>query len=285
MKCAILGTGKIGIDLYFKLKRKKNNHVSIFNINPKSLGAKFCKLNKFNYFSGGINKLLNYNDYQIIFDTTNAKSNISHFKKLKKKKFVLVNLTPSGIGEFYIPYIDGNKNIKSKSFNLITCGGQSSIPIIYEISKVLKKIEYVEIVSAISSESAGLATRANIDEYLNVTSKAVTNYTRLRNVKCILNINPGYPPVNMSNSIYIELKNKISSLEMSKVSKIVNLINKRMKFFARGYKAVFFGKINEKCLKISLTVEGDGDYLPKYSGNLDIITNMATHIANNLKEN
>ena len=270
--------------IYISNLKEKKNHVSIFNINPKSSGAKYCRLKNFNYFSGGINKLLENGDYQIIFDTTNAKSNISHYNKLKKK-FILVNLTPSGIGDFYIPYIDGNKNMNTKSFNLITCGGQSSIPIIYEISKELKKIKYVEIVSAISSESAGLATRANIDEYLKITSQAVLNYTKLKNVKSILNINPGYPPVNMSNSIYIELKNKITSLEISKVSKIINFINKRMKSFAKGYKAEFLGKINDKCLKITLTVEGDGDYLPKYSGNLDIITNMAKHIASNVIKN
>ena len=146
-------------------------------------------------------------------------------------------------------HIDGNKNMNTKSFNLITCGGQSSIPIIYEISKELKKLNMLKLYQQFIY--AGLATRANIDEYLKITSQAVLNYTKLKNVKSILNINPGYPPVNMSNSIYIELKNKITSLEISKVSKIINFINKRMKSFAKGYKAEFLGKINDKCLKIT----------------------------------
>lgn len=133
MKCAILGTGKIGIDLYFKLKKNKNNKIFIANLNSKSIGAKFCKSKKFNYSSGGLEHLLE-KDCEIIFDTTNARSNIEHYKKIIKKK-ILVNLTPSGIGCFYIPYIDKKKKIKSNSFNLITFGGQSSIPIIYEISK------------------------------------------------------------------------------------------------------------------------------------------------------
>ena len=183
MKCAIIGTGKIGIDLYFKLKKKCI--VSIFNLNPNSEGARFCKSKKFNYFSGGIKKLLKKN-YHIVFDTTNAKSSIDHFKKLSKKNVVFVNLTPSEIGNYYIPYIDQRKKIKSKSFNLITCGAQSSIPIIYEISKKLNKVNYVEIVSAISSKSAGLATRANIDEYLEITCNAVKKYTGIKNVKIII---------------------------------------------------------------------------------------------------
>ncbi len=281
MKCAILGTGKIGIDLYIKLKNK--SIISIFNLNPYSKGARFCKSKKFNYFSGGINNLLKKN-YDIIFDTTNAKSSIEHFKKLTKKKVVFVNLTPSEIGNYYIPYIDNLKKIRLKSFNLITCGGQSSIPIIYEISKKLKKIIYVEIVSAISSESAGLATRANIDEYLKITSKAVSKYTGIKDVKVILNINPGLPPVNMSNSIYIELNKKVSPVDLSNVSKIINLVNKKMQNYVKGYKAEFLGRINDKCLKITLSVTGDGDYLPKYAGNLDIITNMASSLLDVVKK-
>ena len=277
MYCAILGTGKIGIDLYYKLKKDKNNKILIANRNPGSIGAKFCRSKKFNYSSGGLEYLLK-KKCKIIFDTTNAKSNIEHYKKINKKNIILVNLTPSGIGKYYIPYIDEKKKNKSNSFNLITCGGQSSIPIIYEISKNLKKIKYVEIVSAISADSAGLATRANINEYLNITSKAIKNYTKIKNVKVILNINPGTPPVDMSNSIYIELKKKISSKEITNVQKIVTMVNKKMKKYIKGYNAIFLGKVNDFCFKITLKVTGDGDYLPKYSGNLDIITNMAAKI-------
>lgn len=277
MECAILGTGKIGIDLYIKLKRKKNN-ISIFNLNPNSIGAQYCKARKFNYFSGGINNLLKKKNYDIIFDTTNAKSSIYHYQKLSKKKLIFVNLTPSVIGDYFIPYIDEEKKIKSKSFNLITCGGQSSIPIIYEMSKVFNKIKYIEIVSAISSESAGLATRANIDEYLNITSKAVSSYTNINDIKVILNINPGFPPVNMSNSIYIEFSKKIFATDISKALKIVNLVNKKMQSFVNGYKAEFLGKVNENCFKITLNVTGNGDFLPKYAGNLDIITSIASHL-------
>ena len=106
--------------------------------------------------------------------------------------------------ENFISLTDNTKKLKSKTLNLITCGGQSSVPIIFEISKKFKNIKYVEIVSAISSKSAGMATRANIDEYLKITKKAVKNYTGINNVKVILNINPSEPPVNMSNSIYLE---------------------------------------------------------------------------------
>ena len=279
MNCAILGTGNIGVDLYFKLKKKKENKVSIFNLNANSNSAKYCKKMRLNYHSNGINGVLkNLSNFDIIFDATNSKSNLKHFKILKSKKKILVNLTPSKIGKFYIPYIDNDTDLRSKSFNLITCGGQSSVPVIYEISKKIKGIKYVEIVSAISSRSAGLATRANIDEYLSITSKAVKNYTGVGNVKVMLNINPSEPPKYMSNSIYIEFRRGLKIKEISLIKKLVNKINRKMKVFARGYKAEYVGQINKCTLKIKIKIEGDGDYLPKYAGNLDIITNMATHI-------
>jgi len=279
MKCAILGTGKIGIDLYYKLKKKKISELSIYNLNPKSYGAKYCKKKNFNYYSSGINGALKNNNCQIIFDTTNANANIRHFKKIKSKKIIMINLTPSRVGKFYIPYIDDNKKNNYKSFNLITCGGQSSVPIIYEISKYFKDIKYVEIVSAISSESAGLATRANINEYLNLTSSAVKKYTKIKNIKTILNINPSNPPVNMSNSIYFEVKKKLNKSQILIIKKLIKKVNKKMILFSKGYNAEFINKLSDNTFKVTLNVSGDGDYLPKYSGNLDIITNMATNIA------
>ena len=281
MNCAIIGTGKIGIDLYYKLKKK--NKLSIFNMNAKSEGAKYCKKKKFNYFSNGINGILKAKSkFDIIFDTTNAKSNFSHSKLIRDE--YLVNLTPSGVGDFYIPYIDSSKKIKSKSFNLITCGGQSSIPIIYEISKAFNNIKNVEVVSAISSKSAGLATRLNVNEYLEVTSKAIKSYTNIKNVKIILNINPGNPPVDMSNSIYFELKKDFKKSQISKLKNIVSKVNIKMKRYAKGYKCRYIGKLNDRIYKITLSVTGNGDYLPKYSGNLDIITNMAARIVDKLKK-
>lgn len=280
MNCAILGTGKIGIDLYYKLKKKKNN-ISIFNTNSKSEGAKYCKKNNFNYFSSGINGILKKkNQFDLIFDTTNAKSNLKHYKLIKDKYFI--NLTPSGIGEFYIPYIDEQKKLKTRSFNLITCGGQSTIPIIYEINKLIKKINYVEVVSAISSKSAGLATRLNVNEYLEITSNAIKKYTKIKNVKVILNINPGNPPVNMSNSIYFQLKKDLSKKQIYELKKILQRVNKKMKNYAKGFECKYIGNIGNKIYKITLSVTGNGDYLPKYSGNLDIITNMASLIVNKI---
>ena len=220
------------------------------------------KKKKLNYYSDGINGIIkNLNNIDVIFDATNSKSNLKHHKILKSKKKLFINLTPSKIGKFYIPYIDNTKKLKSKTLNLITCGGQSSVPIIFEISKKFKNIKYVEIVSAISSKSAGMATRANIDEYLKITKKAVKNYTGINNVKVILNINPSEPPVNMSNSIYLEFKKNLKLSHEIVIKRLINKINCKMRTFAKGYKAEFLGLLNKKTIKIKLEIVGDGDYL------------------------
>ena len=259
----------------FKIKKKKFRNVDIFNLNSNSKGARFCKKKGLNYYSDGINGIIkNLNNIDAIFDATNSRSNLKHYKILKSKKKLFINLTPSNIGKFYIPYFDNTKNLKSKTFNLITCGGQSSVPIIFEISKKIKNVKYVEIVSAISSKSAGLATRANIDEYLKITKKAVKNYTGINNVKVILNINPSEPPVNMSNSIYLEFKKNLKLSHEIVIKKLINKINYKMRTFAKGYKAEFLGLLNKKTIKIKLEIVGDGDYLPKFAGNLDIITRV-----------
>ena len=119
-------------------------------------------------------------------------------------------------------------------------GAKAPVPIIFEISKKFKNIKYVEIVSAISSKSAGMATRANIDEYLKITKKAVKNYTGINNVKVILNINPSEPPVNMSNSIYLEFKKNLKLSHEIVIKRLINKINCKMRTFAKGYKAEFW---------------------------------------------
>ena len=211
LNCIIIGTGKIGIDLYLKCRKsKKFNKIRIFNRRMNSEGAKYCVKRNFDYSSRGIDGVIdNLKDTKIIFDATSAKSNVLILKKIKKliKYKYFINLTPSKNGEYIVPYI--NKKKIPPIVNLITCGGQTSIPIISEVKRILNtKLKYVELVSSIASKSAGKATRENIDEYIINTEKAVKKLSKINNVKVIININPSEPPVNMMNSLFFELKNK-----------------------------------------------------------------------------
>ena len=283
MDCFILGAGKIGIDLHIKCQKKKFfKNIYIFNRNKNSIGAKFCKKKKFNYFNTGIDGLIKKIDLKkvsCIFDATSASSSIINEKLLRSylKNNFYINLTPSKIGDYIVPY-HFLKKIPQK-INLITCGGQSSIPVIAALNQVLKNIVYVELVSSIASASAGKATRENIDEYICNTQKAISDLTLVKNNKVIINLNPSNPPVNMMNSIFFETREKLSRLDFSKIIKVLNIINKRIKVYIPGYNIKFFQTDKSNVFRITIRVVGQGDYLPAYSGNLDIITSSAVHLA------
>tara|TARA_B100000424_G_scaffold175740_1_gene135713 strand:+ start:2527 stop:3402 length:876 start_codon:yes stop_codon:yes gene_type:complete len=282
----IIGTGKIGIDLYIKLKKSKAfKKIYIFNRNRFSEGAKFCIKKKFLYSDKGISgvkKALKNSD--IIFDCTSAKSNHEITKKLRKlikKKFYL-NLTPSRFGKYMVPYF--NQNRIPNEINLITCGGQTSIPIISAFKNILgASLKYVELVSSISAKSAGKATRDNINEYITNTENAINDLSKIKKSKVIINLNPTIPPVNMMNSLFFEVGKKLSTGKYLSLKNEIKKINLKIKFYIPGYNAILFKSFNDKILRVTIRVVGQGDYLPTYAGNLDIITSSAVHLSKQIK--
>jgi len=287
MNAIIIGTGKIGIDLYIKCLKSKNfDKIFIFNRSKITEGAKFCIKRKFIYSPEGIKGVLKkIKNANVIFDASSAKSNVANLKKiepyLKNKYFI--NLTPSKNGEFIVPYI--NKKKIPRKINLITCGGQSCIPIILEVKKILKnKLKYVELVSSIAAKSAGKATRDNIDEYLNTTENAIKKLTKIKKAKVIININPSTPPVNMMNSLFFESNHKIIKKDLIKIKKAIVRINIKIKSYIPQYNARIFSSLEQNILRVTIRVVGQGDYLPTYAGNLDIITSSAVYLTNFINE-
>lgn len=288
MDCFILGSGKIGIDLYIKCKKKNVfNKIFIFSRNKFSSGAIFCRNKKFNYFDSGVEgliKKINLDKINCVFDATSADSSRRNEKILRPylKNNYYINLTPSEIGDYLIPYYTLIKI--PKKINLITCGGQSSIPIILELKKILTDIMYVELISSISSISAGDATRQNINQYICNTQNAISDLTFIKNNKVIINLNPSVPPVNMMNSIFFETKNKLSKLDFSKIKEGVKTVNKKIKVYIPGYNIRLFKTEKKNIFRITIRVVGQGDYLPSHSGNLDIITSAAAYLAHLIYE-
>jgi len=287
MHCSILGSGKIGIDFYIKCKKSKIfDSISIYNINNKSEGAKFCKRKGFNYFNTGFDGLVkNLRKNHIIVDASSAETSLKNYNKLSKfiKNRYYFNLTPSEIGDIVFPY----KELQDipQYLNFITCGAQSSLPIVYEMKKIFKKkIRYVELVSSISSLSAGKATRNNIDNYIYATKNALKKLCKVHASKSILILNPSNPPVCLRTSLFFELNKNSYSIEKFKINKALKNINLFMKSYIPGYKCKLLSIINNKIIRISIKVEGSGDYLPKYAGNLDIITSSAIQIAKKIYE-
>jgi acetaldehyde dehydrogenase len=284
MNCLIIGAGKIGIDLYIKCKKiNLFDNIFIFNRNKNSPGAKFCKKKNFNYSALGIKGLinkLNLHKINIIFDASSADSSIKNYKILGDylNNNYYINLTPSKIGDYVVPYYDLLKKIP-QSINLITCGGQSSIPLILELQKVLKKIIYVELVSSIASLSAGEATRENVENYIINTKSAISQLSGIINNKVIINFNPSKPPVNMMNSLFFEHKNKLTHRDFLKINQAIKKINKKIKIYIPQYNAKFFKTEKNNIFRITVRVVGQGDYLPKFAGNLDIITSSAAYLS------
>ena len=165
---------------------------------------------------------------------------------------------------------------------MITCGGQSSVPTIIEMKKVIKDIKYVEVISSIASQSAGKATRENINEYITNTQKAIADLSGVKKNKVIINLNPSNPPVNMMNSIFFECKNINKKIKTANL--VLKKINKTIKKYIPGYNAKLFYQKNENFFRVTIRVVGSGDYLSTFAGNLDIITSSSAYIGKLLNE-
>ena len=286
MRYLIIGSGKIGIDLYIKLKKLNlSGNIFIFNRNKNSVGGRYCRKKKFNYSSGGIDHLVSFLDEgnNIIFDCTSAEASKKIYNKIQKKlsKNFYVNLTPAPIGKYFIPYFSDVKI--PRSINMITCGGQSSVPTIIEMKKVIKDIHYVEVISSIASQSAGKATRQNINEYIINTQRAIKQLSGIKKNKVIINLNPSNPPVNMMNSIFFECKN-FNKQKVKIANLVLKNINKTIKKYIPGYNAKLFYQKNENFFRVTIRVVGSGDYLSTFAGNLDIITSSSAYIGKLLNE-
>ena len=226
----------------------------------------------------GLQGLLeNIENIDLVFDATSAFEHIKIYEAVKNKEVALINLTPAPLGDFYIPLVTRKSELLNSMshLNMVTCGGQTSIPLIHAISTNLT-ISGVEVVSTISSSSAGLATRENLDEYISNTERAIVSETEIRNVKVMLVINPAVPEIVMHTSIYLsgeglnlELARKIISARISEM----NVNNPNIKLISTP---TFFGL---DTIHFAVEVSGSGDFLPKYSGNLDIINVAAIQAA------
>ena len=280
---ALLGSGHIARDLYRKINNE--NSLNLFLVagrNINSEGMQEAKNFSSKISSNGIKEVVEYAEHiNIVIDCTSAKSHEVHAPILRRLKIPVIDLTPSGIGEIIIPSVNLKECKEMNNINLVSCGGQSSIPILAEWYLDLKKkdinLNYVEIASTISSKSAGMATRMNIDNYIKTTEKAIKKFCKC-DAKVILNINPALPPITMKTSLSA-LINDQRGLDIDWI-KTTRRAEKKIKQYVPGYEISSLPQmINTNRLFTSVAVSGKGDYLPKYSGNLDIITSAAVEVS------
>lgn len=293
LKAAIIGSGNIGTDLMIKiLRRGKNIEMSaMVGIDPASDGLARASRMGVAVTHEGVDGLLRmpvFEDIDLVFDATSAAAHLRNDKLLRERKpgIRIVDLTPAAVGPYCIPVVNGEKHLDETNVNMVTCGGQATIPIVAAVARVAK-VHYAEIVASISSKSAGPGTRANIDEFTETTSKAIEVVGGARKGKAIIVLNPAEPPLIMRDTVYClsELANE-GAIEAS-ISRMVADVQK----YVPGYRLkqnVQFDRIEDKPLKVPgggpviglktsvfLEVEGAAHYLPAYAGNLDIMTSAA----------
>lgn len=279
VKVAIIGTGNIGTDILLKLKRSDILECGMFvGRNPDSKGIQIAKEVGIPTSVDSIRAIEeNPNCCDIVFDATSANVHKKNAPILKRLGKFAIDLTPAHVGKMCVPVLNLDECMEEDNINLITCGGQATTPIAYAISKVHPEVKYIEIVATIASKSAGTGTRNNIDEFTQATRDALTEFTGIQNTKAIIILNPAEPPIIMHNTVYA----LIDHPNMDAIRKSVSEMEQKIKKYVPGYKIVLEPTFENGRVTTTLQVVGLGDYLPKYAGNLDIITCAAIEIAEN----
>lgn len=277
IKVGIIGTGNIGTDLLIKVQRSDILECGIFaGHNPDSEGIKRAKKMGIPTSFDSIRAIQNDPSCcEIVFDATSAEAHEIHSPILKKLKKFVIDMTPSKIGKMCIPSINLEESLKEDEVNMVSCGGQATTPLILAIMKVHPETEYVEIVSSISSKSAGMGTRENIDEYTQTTGEGIRYLSSVPHSKAIIILNPAEPPILMHNTIYAKIKNPKLDLLKKEITQIVKKIQK----YVPGFKLILGPVFESDRVTTMIEVVGRGDFLPIYAGNLDIINCAAIEVA------
>ena len=216
----------------------------------------------------------------VVYDCTSASDAKEHAKIFAQQGIKVIDLTPAKVGDLCVPNINP-KIIQNKgNVNMITCGGQASTPLLNVISKYCTDLDYIEVVSQIASDSAGMATRLNIDNYIHTTERAIKEFTDCKDCKVILNLNPAIPQVDMQTTMFV----KASNIDFTPLVKDIYETIKKLQKYIPYYELVMPPVINDDVLVLSIKVKGSGDYLPEYAGNLDIINCAAIEITKHLND-
>jgi acetaldehyde dehydrogenase len=280
IKAGIIGTGNIGTDLLLKILKTNFIQPVIFaGRRMESDGIRIAIEKNVQITDKGIQYFIdNPKCCDVVYDCTSAADAIEHAKIFAEQRIKVIDLTPAKVGPLCVPSINSSIILNEDNVNMITCGGQASMPMLNLISKYCDKLDYIEIVSQIASKSAGMATRINIDSYIHTTEMAIRQFTKCNNCKVILNLNPAEPCVDMQTTMFLKFQNIDFETLVEEIYKKV----KELKKYIPYYELVLPPTITDDVLVLSIKVKGSGDYLPEYAGNLDIINCAAIEVTRNL---
>ncbi len=300
-KVAIVGSGNIGTDLMIKILRTSDTLEmgAMVGIDPDSDGlARAAKMGVATTHQGldGLAKMPEWKDIVLVFDATSAGAHKHNAALCEKDGKIIIDLTPAAIGPYVVPVVNADQHLDANNINMVTCGGQATIPMVHAVNRVAT-VQYAEIVASISSKSAGPGTRANIDEFTETTSKGLEVVGGAAQGKAIIVLNPAEPPLVMRDTVYT----LSDDADQDKIAESIKAMVKEVQSYVPGYRLKQevqferFGSNNPLHIpgrgdfegiksSIFLEVEGAGHYLPKYAGNLDIMTSAALRTAERVLE-
>ncbi len=287
IKVAIVGSGNIGTDLLYKAKRSTLiEPVWMVGIDPNSDGLKRARDMGLKTTHEGVDGLVPHmeaDQIKIVFDATSAYVHAENSRKVNEKGALMIDLTPAAIGPFCVPPVNLMDHVgkNEQNVNMVSCGAQATVPMVAAVSRV-QPLEYAEIVATVASKSIGPGTRQNIDEFTRTTSSAVQKVGGAKRGKAIIIINPAEPPIMMRDTVHCLTETEPRKDE---IIESVHAMLKEIQKYVPGYQLKNGPVFDGRRVSTFMEVEGLGDYLPKYAGNLDIMTAAALRTAEMFAEN
>ena len=278
---AILGSGNIGTDLMYKVIRNPALELAgVAGADPSSEGLARARALGIATTDRGVGPFLaEHPEVEVAFDATSAHAHIEHAPLLAARGIRCIDLTPAALGPAVVPEVNLDEHLDAPDANLVTCGAQATVPVVAALS-ALGPVRYAEIVSTVASRSAGPGTRSNIDEFTVATARSLETLGGAGEGKAIIILNPAEPPIMMRNAVYAEIDGMAAGTATAAVRDAVD----RVAAYVPGYRLATEPLVSDGLLTVFIEVEGAGDYLPRFAGNLDIMTSAAVRVAERYAE-